>query len=555
MAMQRTPLLMSRLIDRGATVAPEAPVVTATAEGTRRQTLAETRARAHQLAHALAAFGIRPGDRVATFMWNGSRHLEAYHATAGMGAVLHTLNVRLAPADLEYIIGHAEDQLLIADADVLPLLEPLKGRIPSVRRIVVAAEAGFEDWRTDVAPAVDYEAFIAGQPTRFAWPQLAETAPLGLCYTSGTTGRPKGVEYEHRSQYLHTMAQCMTDALGLSGADTVLGVVPMFHAMGWGIPWAALTLGCKQVMPHRFSSPERLLALMVAEGVTLSTGVPTVWQGLKAAVEAADAAPDLSALARVTCGGSAPPPSLIRWFHDALGVEMIQGWGMTETSPLATLSRRVMKHSHTTLGVDAQLANVAKAGQLLPGLELDIFDEHFNRLPHDGESVGEILVRGPWICSAYYRNPQPARFHEDWLITGDVGSIDPQEYLIIADRSKDLVKSGGEWISSVDLENHIVAMDGVAQACVVAMPHPKWDERPVALVVLADGADVPAQAILDHCATRFAKWQLPDDVLYVPDLPLTATGKLDKKAVRADLTAQDYRLPDLRGPATAPVQP
>lgn len=549
MAMQHTPLLMSRLIDRGATVAPEAEVVTATVDGVRRQTLAETRARAHQLAHALAAFGIRPGDRVATFLWNGSRHLEAYHAAAGMGAVLHTLNLRLAASDLEYTIGHAEDRLIIADADVLPLLEALAGRVPSVERIIVAAEEDGGQWRTSVAPAVDYEEFIAGQPTRFAWPELDETAPLGLCYTSGTTGRPKGVEYEHRSQYLHTITQCMTDAMGLSAADTVLGVVPMFHAMGWGIPWAALTLGCKQVMPHRFMAPERLAALMAAEGVTLSAGVPTVWQGVKGVVEADPHAFDLSALSRVTCGGSAPPPSLIRWFHDALGVEMIQGWGMTETSPLATLSRRVMQRRHRALSLDAQLANVAKAGQVLPGLELDVFDENFQPLPHDGESVGEVMVRGPWICSDYYKNPQPDRFRDGWLMTGDVGSIDAEEYLIIADRTKDLVKSGGEWISSVDLENHIVAMDGVAQACVVAQPHPKWDERPVALVVLNSGAEVSRQAILRHCATRFAKWQLPDDVLYVDALPLTATAKLDKKAVRADLAAQGYQLPDLRASA------
>ncbi len=546
MGMQHSPLTMSRIVDRGATVAPGEWIVTAAATGTRRQTLAETRDRAHQLAHALHDAGIRPGDRVATFMWNGSRHLEAYHATAGMGAVLHTLNIRLSAADIEYIIGHAEDRLIIADADALALLEPLVGRIPTVERIVVAVEEGFEDWTTSVAPAVDYEDFIAGQPTRYDWPDLDENAPLGLCYTSGTTGNPKGVEYEHRSQYLHTMAQCMTDSMGLSATDTVCGIVPMFHAMGWGIPWSALMLGCKQVLPQRFMDPRRLVELMASERVTLSAGVPTIWQGVKALVEADQEAYDLSALSRVTCGGSSPPASLIRWFHDTLGVEMIQGWGLTETSPLATLSRRLMKRKHLTMSLDEQLANVGKAGQLMPGLEVGIFDEDFRRLPHDGESVGEILIRGPWICSEYYRNPQPERFHDDWLITGDVGTIDPEEYLIIADRSKDLVKSGGEWISSVDLENHIVAMDGVAQACVVAHPHPKWDERPVALVVLNAGAEIPPQAILDHCATRFAKWQLPDDVLFVDGIPLTSTGKMDKKVVRADLEAKKYVLPDLR---------
>ena len=546
MAMQRTPLLMSRIVDRGAIVSPQVEIVTATAAGMRRQTLAETRARAHRLAHALADAGVRPGDRVGTFMWNGSRHLEAYHATAGMGAVLHTLNIRLSPTDLEYIIGHAADRIIIADADALPLLEALAGRIPCVELVVVAVEEGFENWHTSVAPAVDYEAFIAAKPDRYEWPELDESAPLGLCYTSGTTGNPKGVEYEHRSQYLHTMAQCMTDSMGLSATDTVLGIVPMFHAMGWGIPWSALMLGCKQVMPHRFMDPARLVALMAAERVTLSAAVPTIWQGVKAAIEAQPDRYDLSALSRLTCGGSAPPPSLIRWYHDVLGVEMIQGWGMTETSPLATLSRRAMKHGDPSRPLDEQLANVAKAGQLLPGLELDIFDEDFNRLPHDGETVGEILVRGPWICSEYYNNPQPERFHDGWLITGDVGKIDPEHYLIIADRSKDLVKSGGEWISSVDLENHIVALAGVDQACVVAQPHPRWGERPVALVILERDADVPPQTILDHCATHYAKWQLPDDILFVDAIPLTSTGKMDKKAVRADLATQGYELPDLR---------
>ena len=546
MAMQRTPLLMSNLIDRGARVAPSEEIVTATATGTRRQTYRETRDRAHQLAHALRDAGIGVGDPVGTFMWNGVRHLEAYHACAGMGAVLHTLNIRLGAKDLEYIINHAGDRIIIVDADVLPLLEPLRDSITTVERVVVATEEGFEGWSTGLPEAIDYEDFIAGKPTHYEWPQIDENAPLGLCYTSGTTGHPKGVEYEHRSQYLHTLTECMVDSMGLSGVDTVLGVVPMFHAMGWGIPWVALMLGCKQVMPHRFMDPARLLELMISERVTVSAGVPTIWQGVKAILEADPERYDLAALQRLTCGGSAPPPSLIRWYWDALGVEMIQGWGMTETSPLATLSRRVMKRSQLSISEDEQFDNVAKAGQLMPGLELDIFDENFNRLPHDGETVGEILVRGPWICSEYYRNPQPDKFHDGWLITGDVGKIDAEEYLIIADRSKDLVKSGGEWISSVDLENHIVALDGVAQACVVAQPHPKWGERPVALVVLEKGRQASAEAIVAHCATAFAKWQLPDDVLYVDSIPLTTTGKMDKKVVRADLASQGYALPDLR---------
>jgi acyl-CoA synthetase (AMP-forming)/AMP-acid ligase II len=546
MAMQHTPLLMSNILDRGAKVAPAGEIVTATESGVRRQTYLQLRDRAHQLAHALADAGIEVGDRVGTFMWNGSRHVEAYHAIAGMGAVLHTLNVRLSDKDLEYIIDHAQDKLIIVDADALPLLEKLKGRMPSVERIVVATEIGFEGWSTQLPNAVDYEAFIAGKPTDYVWPQIDENSALGLCYTSGTTGNPKGVEYEHRSQYLHTLTQCLTDSMNLSATDCLLGVVPMFHAMGWGMPWSALMLGCKQVMPHRFMDATRLVELLASERVTISSGVPTIWQGVKSIVEADPDKYDLSSLSRLTCGGSAPPPSLIRWYWDVLGVEMIQGWGMTETSPLATLSRKLMKRSHLEISEDEQFENVAKAGQLMPGIELDIFDDQFNRLPHDGESVGEILVRGPWICSEYYDDPQPEKFHDGWLITGDVGKIDSEEYLIISDRSKDLVKSGGEWISSVDLENHIVAMPGVSQACVVAQPHPKWDERPVALVIVDEGAQVSKQAVLDHCSSAFAKWQLPDDVLYVDSIPLTSTGKMNKKVVRADLDAKGYCLPDLR---------
>ncbi len=546
MAMQHTPLLMSKIIDRGAKVAPYEQIVTATENGVRRQTYKETRDRAHQLAHALSESGIAVGDRVGTFMWNGSRHLEAYQACAGMGAVLHTLNIRLSEKDLEYIINHAEDKIIIVDADILPLLEKLEGKMPTVRQVVIATEEGFEGWSTQLPNAVDYEDFIKDKPTHYEWPDIDENSPLGLCYTSGTTGNPKGVEYEHRSQYLHTLACSMTDSMALSATDSVCGIVPMFHAMGWGIPWVGLMLGCKQVMPHRFMDPARILDLMVAEDVTVSAGVPTIWQGVKAIYEAEPAKYDLSKLSRLTCGGSSPPLSLIRWCWDALGVEMIQGWGMTETSPLATLSRRVMKRSQQSISDDAQFENVAKAGQLMPGLEIEIFDENFERLPHDGETVGEILIRGPWICSEYFNNPQPDKFHDGWLITGDVGKIDPEEYLIIADRSKDLVKSGGEWISSVDLENHIVGLEGVAQACVVAQPHPKWDERPVALVVLEPGKEVSQQAVLDHCEEVFAKWQLPDEVLYIDSIPLTSTGKMDKKVVRADLESQDYKLPDLR---------
>ncbi len=549
MSMQRTPLLMSRLMDRGAWVAPHEEIITRTATGTHRYDYQTMQGRAAQLANALAAHGIREGDRVASFMWNGHRHLEMYHAVPSMGAVLHTLNIRLSERDLKYIINHAVDRVIVIDADLLPLLEKLDGDMKSVERFVVCA--GDEPWETSLAGAIDYEEFIASQPTEHAWPELDENAPLGLCYTSGTTGNPKGVMYTHRSTYLHTMAQAMTDAMSISATDSLCGIVPMFHAMGWGLPFTATMLGAKQVYPHRFMDAASLLDLMQAEEVTISAGVPTIWQGVRATIEAEPERWKLESLDRLTCGGSAPPVSLIKWYWDRLGVEMIQGWGMTETNPLGTMSRKVAKRSQRGLTEDEQFANAAKAGQLIAGLAMKITDEEFNELPQDGEAVGELLIRGPWVCSEYYNDPQPQKFHDGWLVTGDVAKIDPERYLIIADRSKDLIKSGGEWISSVDLENHIIGLPEVTQAAVVAQAHPKWDERPVALVVLAEGAALSREQVIDHCASAFAKWQLPDDVLFEDAIPLTSTGKIDKKVIRAELQARGYVLPDQRDQAKA----
>jgi len=542
--MQKTPLLMSRILGRGAKLDPNEEIVTLLESGTHRQTLKTTWDRANQLAGALKSYGIEVGDRVASFMWNNYRHLELYQAVPSMGAVLHTLNVRLSPTDLEYIINHAQDRVIFIEEDLLPLLEPLKDKIPSVELLIICRHG--EGGETSFPNTIDYEDFIADQDMVYEWPEIDEHSPMGLCYTSGTTGKPKGVMYTNRSTYLHTLTQAMTDSMSLSALDAVCGIVPMFHAMGWGLPFTASMLGCKQVMPHRFMVPQKLIELMAEEEVTISAGVPTIWQGIRSIMEENPDKYDLSNLTRLTCGGSAPPVSLMRWYWDTLGIEMVQGWGMTETNPLGTLSRKVAKRSHTKLTEDQQFENVAKAGLLMPGLEIEIVDENWIPQPHDGESVGELLIRGPWICSEYYNDPQPDKFHDGWLVTGDVAKIDSEEYLMITDRSKDLIKSGGEWISSVDLENHIVALPGVTQAAVVAQPHPKWDERPVALVILVEGSNVTKELILHHCAEIFAKWQLPDDVIFVKEIPLTSTGKIDKKTIRSKLDAEGYKLPDLR---------
>jgi len=544
MTMQKTPLILSRILGRGANLSPEEEIVTVTADGTHRQSYKDTWERANQVAGALAGAGIEVGDRVASFMWNNWRHLELYMGVPSMGAVLHTLNIRLSPTDLEYIINHAEDKVILIDEDLLPLLEPLAGKIPTVEKIIVCSHG--EGVSTDKFETIDYDEWISGQPTTYNWPEIDENSPMGLCYTSGTTGKPKGVMYTHRSTYLHTITQAMTDSMNLSSLDAVFGIVPMFHAMGWGLPFSASMLGCKQVMPHKYMDPAIMIQAISDEEITVSTGVPTIWQGVMGLVKANPDKYNLTKLSRLTCGGSAPPASMMRWYWDELGIEMIQGWGMTETNPLGTLSRKLSRRSDLQLSDDEQFENIAKAGILMPGLEMEIFDEEFNPLPHDGESVGELLIKGPWICSEYYHDDQPEKFHNGWLITGDVAQIDEKEYLIITDRSKDLIKSGGEWISSVDLENHIVGIEGVSQAAVVAQPHPRWDERPVALVILVEGSNVTSELILDHCAEIFAKWQLPDDVIFVDAIPLTSTGKIDKKTIRANLDAEGYQLPDLK---------
>lgn len=545
MSMMRTPLLVTRLMEHGVRRAADEQIVTISPDGEHRQSYRALRARAAKLAHALRRLGVRKGDRVATLMSNNHRHLEAFYAVPGMGAVLHTLNLRLPSHELEYVINHAESRVLLVDDDLLDLVAPSLARLPTIEHVVVSTSTNAR--ALEGLGSLDWEELLSPEPDEFVWPEdLDEHAPMGLCYTSGTTGNPKGVMYTHRSTYLHTMAQAMTDAVGLSATDCVLQVVPMFHVLGWGYPYSATMLGAKQVLLQGHLRVEAMLDAIDAEQVTFSAGVPTVWQSAQAAIESNPGRWKLATLARINCGASAPAPSLIRWYWDNLGVEMIQTWGMTEANPLGVTSRKVAKHEHVGLDDDRQFANVSKTGLPLPGIELKLVDDAGHPVPHDGQTPGNLMIRGPWVCSEYYRNPQPERFEAGWLHTGDVAKIDPAGYLIITDRSKDLIKSGGEWISSIDLENHILALPGVLQAAVVAQPHPKWGERPIAMVVRSPQADVDKDRLISHCAAKFAKWQLPDDVLFVQELPLNSTGKLDKRKIRETLADQGYRLPDVK---------
>jgi len=506
-----------------------------------------------RLASALSKWGVRIGDRVASFLWNSNWHMQIYHAVSCMGCVLHTLNLRLGPADLGFIIQHAADRVIFSDSDLLQLLAKVDPAILGAVELYVCCGADGEPgaWelpaQIPAARAVDYEAFLGKGDATFAWPDVPETSLHALCYTSGTTGNPKGAAYSQRSTFLHTMAMVSADALGISGSHVVLPFVPMFHVLSWGIPYVSLMTGARTVFTGRFMDPDSLLNTVMDWEVRLSTGVPTVWQGVRTAIEkfGVEKAAAKLKLKSLVCGGSSPPAEMMGWYLDKLGVEFTQVWGMTETNPLGTVAKRVAVHSDLSKSPDALFGNIAKAGIPIPGVELKIVDtDDLDKERPQGEA-GEVLVRGPWIIGEYFQNKAPDKFHKGWLITGDVAYIDKDGAMIISDRSKDVIKSGGEWISSIDLENHIAAMDGVSMASVVAVPHPRWDERPVAVVMLAPGT--PAQGLQDrvaeHCLKKFAKFQLPDDVLVWEEIPLTSTGKIDKKVIRGRLQEQGYVLP------------
>ena len=480
--------------------------------------------RAARLAGALAGLGVQQGERVGTFLWNTQEHLEAYFAIPSMGAVMHTLNLRLFPEQLAYVINHGQDKVVIADVSVLPLLAKVAGELTTVEHLVLVGEGGDTSAFGDT-PVSRYEELLAAAPATYDWPELDEKTAAAMCYTSGTTGNPKGVVYSHRSTWLHSLASATPAVFGLSERDSVLPVVPMFHANSWGMAYSGWFAGCDFVMPGRFLQAEPLARMISELKPTVAGAVPTIWNDLLTYVDQHET--DLSSLRLVACGGSAVPESLMRRFQDNHGVHIVQAWGMTETSPIASFS-------HVPKGTDPEQewAWRARTGRVIAGVELRIVDDAGTVLPWDGEAVGEVQVRGPWITGAYHLDPDPDKFHDGWLRTGDVAVVFPNGYMHITDRSKDVIKSGGEWISSVELENQLMAHPAVREAAVVAVPDPKWEERPLACVVLASGASAEPGELSEHLAARVAKWWLPERWTFIDEVPKTSVGKFDKKVLR-----------------------
>jgi len=522
--MQDGPLSIGSLMRYGTTAYGASTVSTWTGDGSRRITYAELGRRCSQLAHALRRLGVTGDQRVATFQWNNQEHLEAYLAVPAMGAVLHTLNIRLFPDQLVYVANHAEDSVVIVDGSLVPLLAGVLPRLDSVRHVVVVGAADPTPLEEAGKEIHSYDELLAAEPTEFDWPEIDELQAAAICYTSGTTGRPKGVVYSHRSAYLHSMSVCMGDMLGLSDSDSCLPVVPMFHANAWGLPYASVLVGAGLVMPDRFLQAEALARLIETERPTVAGAVPTIWNDLL--TYARGAGSDLRSLRVVACGGSAVPQSLIEGFDD-LGVTILQAWGMTETSPVASVAR-----APAGTPADEQMRYRVTQGRLLPGVDYRLVGPDGDVLPCDGQSVGELEVRGPWVAGAYYRDDDPDKFRGGWLRTGDVGTVTPDAFFAISDRAKDVIKSGGEWISSVELENHLMAHPGVREASVVGVPDDRWGERPLAAVVCHEPASATAEELRDFLAERVARWQVPERWAFIDSVPKTSVGKFDKKVLR-----------------------
>ena len=527
--MMETPLTLRMAYERARRVFPDVEVATKTPAGMARTTYGEVCERAGRLASALAGMGIGRGDRVATFAWNSSRHLELYLAVPCMGAVLHTLNIRLHPEQVAWIANHALDAVVFVDASLLPVFEKIAPHLKSVKRFVVMADGELPE--TSLGPVVSYEELIETSSPDFTWPDLDEGEACAMCYTSGTTGDPKGVVYSHRSMLLHALMSGMVDTNAISQRDRCLPVVPMFHANAWGIPWAAALTGASLIFPGPFMTPPDIARLISDERITFAAAVPTIWIGVLQELEKEEDL-DLSSIDRIVAGGAAVPLSLIEAYAKR-GITVIQGWGMTETGPLASLSR--LKPKLDALPDRERFRYRAMQGLVVPGIEFRIVGDDGREGEWDGKSMGEVQVRGPWIAATYYNDPRaPASWTSDgWLRTGDVAIVDPEGYVQLVDRTKDLVKSGGEWISTVELENALMAHPKVLEAAVIAVPDPKWSERPLACVVCKPGATVSKEELIAHLEPSFAKWWLPDEVAFLEEIPKTSVGKFDKKVLRA----------------------
>lgn len=523
-------LTVNSLIDHAARFHGKTEVVSVeTAGGVARSNWAEVATNARRLASALDALGVSEGARVGTIAWNNRRHLEIYFGVAGSGRVTHTINPRLIPEQIAYIANHAGDEVLMFDATFLPLVGMVRTHLDTVKHLVLMGP------RDDEAAArIDgllfFDELLAQGDPDYRWPEIDERAPAALCYTSGTTGNPKGVQYTHRSIILHSLGGNQPDGLDVKARDSVMPVVPMFHVNAWGVPYIAAMSGARLVLPGPHLDGESLAKLIDAERVTLSLGVPTIWMGLLAGLKKTGAT--AASMTRTVVGGAALPPSMIPAFRDGYGVDLIHAWGMTETSPLGTVNQLLQKH--TELSPEAQAA--VRLGQGRPpwGVDLRLVDESGAVLPHDGSTQGNLQIRGHWVVETYFGRPDAVLTKDGWFDTGDVATIDPDGYMVIRDRAKDIIKSGGEWISTVELENIAIAHPGIANAAAIAARHPKWDERPVLIAVRAEGAEVTEEELLHFYDGRVAKWQVPDKVIFVDSLPLGATGKVLKTKLREE---------------------
>jgi len=537
-SMMQQPLLISSLLTHAERHHGEQEVVSRRVEGDiHRTTYRELAARARRMANALAQRGIRTGDRIATLAWNGYRHMELYYAVSGSGAVLHTLNPRLHPDQVVWIADHAEDQVLFFDLSFLPLIEAVAGRVKTIKAFVAMTDRAHMPAAPGIPNLLCYEELLEAQSDRFEWPVFDENTASSLCYTSGTTGNPKGALYSHRSTVLHTYASALPDALNISARDVILPVVPMFHVNAWGLPYAACLAGAKLVFPGPFLDGKNLHELFESEGVTVSAGVPTVWQGLLAHVEASNL--KFSTMRRTIIGGSACPPAMMRAFQERYDVQVLHAWGMTELSPLGTAC--VLKPHQQALPSEQRLAIQAKQGRAVYGIDMKIVDDEGRELAHDGKASGELLVRGPWVIANYFKGEGGDPLVDGWFPTGDVATIDADGFMQITDRSKDVIKSGGEWIGSIDLENIAMAHPAVAMAACIAAAHPKWDERPLLVVVKKPGTELTRHELLKFYDGKIAKWWTPDDVVFVDAIPLGATGKMQKNKLREQF--REHRLP------------